>query len=71
MARAKYISKFERDMIRIGHAHGVNAPSIARFLGRSKVAVYKQIERMTADGTIEDLPFAFVSEEITRAMRQK
>lgn len=68
MAKAAYISDFERDVIRIGHSRGIKAPDIARFLGRTKVAVYNQIKAMDAAGTLENLPLCFVADEIAGAI---
>ncbi|WP_323006779.1 helix-turn-helix domain-containing protein [Pseudorhodobacter sp.] len=71
MAKAKYISDFERDVIRIGVSRGIKAPAIARFLGRQKMAVYNHIAAMEADGTIGNVPLAFVADEIARAINAK
>jgi len=68
MARGKYITEFERDCIRIGVFYGASGAAIARFLGRTKGGVRNHIERMRADGTIEDVPFAFVRAEIGRVI---
>lgn len=56
MARGKYISEFELDLIRVCHAHGCKAPSIGRYMGRTKMAVYQKIDQMREDGTLDDLP---------------
>lgn len=71
MSRGKYITKFEAEIIRIGVDRGFKAPQIARFLGRTKQAVYSYIEKMNADGTLDDLPFDFVADEIAEAIRAK
>lgn len=70
MARAKYITNFELDIIRIGVANGFKAPAIARFLGRQKVAVYRHIEILRKSGTLHDVPFEFVANEIAKAIKQ-
>ncbi|MCE8508336.1 helix-turn-helix domain-containing protein [Ruegeria pomeroyi] len=70
MAKAKYISDFEREVMRIGHSRGFNAPEIARFLKRGKMVVYNHINRMDADGTLSDLPLCFVADEIAEAIRK-
>lgn len=70
MAKAKYISTFERDVIRIGYAKGIKAPQIARFLKRGKMVVYNHIKAMEADGTIGELPLSFVADEIADAIRR-
>ena len=69
MAKGKYITEFERDFMRIGVAHGISAPQIARFLKRQKMVVYNHIKAMEADGTIENVPLAFVADEIAKAMQ--
>ncbi|MCG7626501.1 hypothetical protein MHM88_01685 [Epibacterium sp. MM17-32] len=68
MAKAKYISDFERDVMRIGHAKGYKAPQIARFLRRGKMVVYNHIKAMDEAGTLEDLPLCFVVDEIAAAI---
>lgn len=70
MAKAKYISDFERDVMRIGNAKGFKAPQIARFLKRGKMVVYNHIKGMAADGTLEDLPLCFVVDEIAEAIQK-
>lgn len=69
MARGKFISDFERTVIRVGFANGIDGPSIARFLGRTKGVIYAQRDKMTEAGTMDDLPLPFVTEELVRAMR--
>lgn len=56
MARGKYITTFELDLIRVAHANGCKAPSIARYMGRTKMAVYNKIEQMRKEGTLDDVP---------------
>lgn len=68
MAKAKYISEFERDVMRIGAANGYSAPQIARFLKRGKMVVYNHIKAMERDGTLGDLPLCFVADEIAAAI---
>lgn len=68
MAKAKFISEFERDVIRIGHFQGTKAPAIGRFLNRSKQAIYNEIKAMTDAGTIDNRPMCFVCKEIGAAM---
>ena len=70
MAKAKYISDFEREVMRIGHAKGLKAPTIARFLKREKATVYNHIKAMEKDGTIGELPMCFVVDEIAEAIRK-
>lgn len=69
MAKRKYISDFERDVIRIGHANGVSCTQIAKFCGRNRVTIWNHIRAMTDDGTITQLPFGFVVDEVAEAMR--
>tara|TARA_R110002096_G_scaffold216523_7_gene404428 strand:+ start:1169 stop:1387 length:219 start_codon:yes stop_codon:yes gene_type:complete len=71
MAKAKFISKFELDVIRIGVSRGFNAPQIGRFIGRNKLTVYNHIAAMKEAGTIGDVPMAFVVDEIAEAIRAK
>jgi transposase len=68
MAKAKYISEFERDVMRIGAANGYTAPQIARFLKRGKMVVYNHIKAMEAEGTLQNLPLCFVEQEIAAAI---
>ncbi|NVK16718.1 MAG: hypothetical protein HWE35_21305 [Rhodobacteraceae bacterium] len=68
MAKAKYISDFERDVMRIGAARGYKAPQIARFLKRGKMVVYNHLKAMESDGTLKDLPLCFVTDEIAEAI---
>ena len=71
MAKAKYISDFERDVIRIGVSRGIKAPQIARFLNREKMTIYNHIKAMQQAGTLENLPLCFVADEIARAINEK
>jgi hypothetical protein len=71
MAHGKYITAFERDVIRIGVAHGCSLPEIARFLHRNRVAIYNHKRAMEAEGTLGDLPFGFVCQEIAGAIKAK
>lgn len=66
MARARFFTDFERDVIRVGLYHGRKAPEIARFLGRTPVGVYQQIKAMRAAGTLENLPFGFVADDLAK-----
>lgn len=70
MAKGKYISDFERDVIRIGLAQGLKAPQIARFLKRGKMAVYNHIKAMETEGTLTTLPMCFIANEIGKAIRE-
>ena len=71
MARGKFITKFEAGIIRIGVDRGFKAPQLARYLGRTKQAVYAHIEKMQADDTLANLPFDFVADEIAEGIRVK
>jgi len=64
MAKAKYISDFELDVIRIGVSQGHQGVAIAKYLGRSKQSVYGKIAEMKAAGTLENMPFDFVTSTI-------
>lgn len=70
MAKAKYISDFERDVMRIGAQNGFKAPQIARFLKRGKMVVYNHLKAMEAEGTLKALPMCFIEEEIVEAIRK-
>lgn len=71
MARGKFITAFEAEIIRIGVNRGFKAPQIARYLGRTKQAVYVHIEKMRDDKSLQDMQFDFVADEIARAIREK
>lgn len=62
MARGKYFTDFERDLIRVGVKMGKNAAQIARAMGRTDTGVRNQIKAMQDAGTIENLPFPIVAE---------
>ena len=69
MAKAKYISEFELECIRIGVNAGATNAAIGRFLGRSKMAVGNHVKKMRDAGTIHDFPFPFVAEEIAQSIK--
>lgn len=71
MARGKFITAFEAEIIRIGVNSGFKAPQIARYLGRTKQAVYAHIDKMKADDTLKNMPFDFVADEIAEGIRVK
>lgn len=64
MARAKLIRDFEKDVIRVGHANGQSGATIARVLGRTRQGVSLQIKAMREEGTLDNLPFEFIANEI-------
>lgn len=64
MAKARYISDLELDLIRIGIARGHSCIKIAKFMGRSKQVVYNHAEKMRENGTLGDLPLEFVVDEV-------
>lgn len=70
MARAKLISDFEREVIRIGVDGGFNSSQIARYIGRERSTVHKQIEAMTKADLMGSLPWPFMCEQICAAIRQ-
>lgn len=70
MSRAKHITDFERDCIRIGLHHGLSGPQIAAFLGRHTNVIYAQRDKMRDNGTLENLPLDFMTEEIAEAIRR-
>lgn len=69
MARGKFITNFERDCIRIGHAAGIPNATIARALRRTRPAIGNQIAAMEAEGSLSNLPICFVVEDIERMIR--
>lgn len=71
MARGKLITDFERDVIRIGISRGATYGQIAKFLGRTKPAVFNQAKAMREAGTLDNLPFCFVATEIGRQIVDK
>lgn len=68
MARGRYITDFERDVMRVGVSNGRTVKEIAEFLGRSRMVVYNQINAMREEGTIGNLPLPFVADEIGGAI---
>ena len=73
MARGRYISDFELDVIRIAHAHGCGAPQIARYMGRTKMTVYNKIKEMREAGTLDQVPawFPALIEDMVRAIHDQ
>lgn len=55
MARGKGMTGEEDSVIRLGLQNDRSVTEIANFLGRSRAAVYKRIERMKANGEINQL----------------
>lgn len=70
MARAAYITEFERDCIRIAHNQGIGPTQTAKFLKRSRMSVHRQIVEMREAGTLENLPLCFMVDEIAEAIRR-
>lgn len=68
MARAKYFSDFERDLIRVGVKLGKNAAEIARAMGRTDTGVRNQIKAMEASGTLENLSFEVTQERNAKGL---
>lgn len=62
MARGKYFTDFERDLIRVGVKMGKNASQIARAMGRTDTGVRNQIKAMQDAGTLQNLPFGIIAE---------
>lgn len=71
MPRGTLISDFERDIIRIGKAKGIQNADIARALGRTRASVTQQVKAMTERGTLDELPLAFVVDDIADMIRRK
>lgn len=70
MAKAKLISDFEREIIRIGVDGGFNASQISRYIGRERSTVHKQIEAMTKAEIMGALPRPFICEQICTDIRE-
>ena len=61
MARGKYLTDFELDVIRYGHSNGHSAAKIAEFLGRNRSNVWRTIQKMEKDGTLGEVQADFVA----------
>lgn len=66
MARGKFITDFEKDVIRIGISRGIAKATIARALKRRKSAIGQQVQRMADENTLDNLPMVFVVDEIAQ-----
>lgn len=53
--RGKGITEEEDQIIKIGLQRGKSVKAIADFLGRSRAAIYKRIERMQTSGEINQI----------------
>lgn len=71
MARGRFISDFEADLIRIGHAAGIDNATIARAMGRHKSAIGKYLRRMEDEQTIGNLPTCLVGDRIAEMIRRE
>lgn len=71
MAKRSFITDFEGDVIRIGHANGISHQMIGDFLGRNRVTVWNHVNKMEKDNTLDNLPVSFVSDEIAAAIRDR
>lgn len=60
MARGKYFSADELDVIRLGVKWGHSVQRMADYLGRTRMGVFNQIKKMEAAGTLENVPFDFM-----------
>lgn len=69
MAHGKYITAEEADVIRVGVHLGFKAPRIAKALGRNRVTIHNHIKKMEAEGTLGNLPMAFLVEAIGNEIR--
>jgi IS30 family transposase len=67
MARARFFTEFERDLIRVGVAMGKTPPQIAEALNRTPQGVRVQVRAMRECGTLGNLPLPFTFEEIRAA----
>lgn len=71
MARGRFISDFEADVIRIGHSAGIDNATIARAMGRTKSAIGKYLRRMEEEQTITDLPRSFMADKVAEMLRRE
>lgn len=62
MARGKYFTEYERELIRIGTARGLNPSRIAKAIGRTPQGVRKQVQRMQERGAMAVSVFAVVAD---------
>lgn len=70
MARGRFITEFEKECIRIGKAKNIDNATIARALNRTKASIGQQVKAMENAGTLDDLPLAFVVDDIADMMRR-
>lgn len=71
MARGAYITEFEREIIRIGHARGLTGGQIAKYLRRERTGIYRIIKEMEDDGTLANVPFDFICDDVEAAIRAR
>jgi len=71
MARGRFISGFEADLIRIGHAAGIDNATIARAIGRTKATVGTHVRRMTDEQTIGDVPTCYAVDQLADMLRRE
>ncbi|MBO6603843.1 MAG: helix-turn-helix domain-containing protein [Roseicyclus sp.] len=71
MAKGRYITDFEKMVIRVGVANGHSDADIARFMNRSRPLVTVWRTKMEKDGSIADLPFGFVADDVAGELAKK
>jgi len=69
MAKAKYISENEKQVIKIAYEAGFKAPSIARYLGRGKLAIYNHIEAMQKADMMATDAMDFLKDQICEGIK--
>lgn len=69
MPRGVLFKPLELEIMAVAIRAGYNAPSIARYLNRDRVAVHRKITAMRKSGEIENTPFSFIEEQIVAALK--
>lgn len=71
MSKGPFVSDDERMVMRVGHAYGIPAAWIARYIGRTPQSIYKHISKMEADGTLGAVPADYIAGPLAEAMRKE
>lgn len=70
MARGRYFTEYEKEIIRIGVAYDVPATLVAAYLGRTDRGVRAQIQRMRDADMLGGVPFELIAKPVAEAMRK-
>lgn len=62
MARARYLSDFEKLAIRVGHKHAIPARCIAAYLKRHVDSIHSAKRKMRREGTLEPVETNLIPE---------